>query len=67
MQEYEYKIAYAGDPAKALDVARMTLLAQGFEIASLSRGGLRAIGPGLNSTNQPALLRASVIMLVADS
>jgi hypothetical protein len=67
MQEYEYKIPYAGDPAEALDVAKITLLAQGFEIASLSRGELRAIGPGLNSTNQPALLRASVIMLVADS
>jgi len=67
MQEYEYKIPYAGDPAEALDVAKMTLLAQGFEIASLSRGELRAIGPGLNSTNQPALLGASEIMLVADS
>ncbi len=67
MQGYEYKIPYAGDPAKALDVARLTLLAQGFEIASLSRGELQAIGPGLNSTNQPALLGASEIMLVADS
>jgi hypothetical protein len=67
MQGYEYKIPYAGDPVEALDVAKSTLLAQGFEIASLSRGELRAIGPGLNSTNQPALLGASEIILVADS
>ena len=67
MREYEYKIPYAGDPAEALDVAKLTLLAQGFEIAPQSRGELRAIGPGLNNTNQPALLGASEIMLVADS
>ncbi len=42
MQEHEYQVPYAGDPDEALDIARSTLLAQGFEILSRSRRELRA-------------------------
>lgn len=50
---------FEGDPRDAFDVARTALLSQGFEILEDSASELCARGPGMHSTQQPALLGAS--------
>ncbi len=66
-KDHEYEIPFSGDPAAALEVARTGLLGQGFEIVDQSSGELRAIGPGMSSTNQPPLCGASEITFLAST
>ena len=63
--EHEYQTPFSGDPETALQVASTALIAQGFEITEKSADELRATGPGLSSTKQPALCGASEIVLRA--
>lgn len=58
-KRYEYSTPFRGDPGAALNLARTTLLAQGFEILPGSSAELRAEGPGMRSTRQSALLGVS--------
>lgn len=64
--DYQCEVVHAGDPSQALDLARQVLLGQGFEITDDARNTLRAVGPGLLSTTQAAVLGASEIALRAD-
>ncbi len=56
---YEYSTPFRGDPDAAFALAKTALLSQGFEILSGSSAELRARGPGMRSTRQPALLGVS--------
>ncbi len=58
-KRYEFTTAFRGDPERAFARAKEALLAQGFEILPGSSAELRATGPGMRSTRQPALLGAS--------
>jgi len=58
-KRYEYSTAFRGDPDRAFARAKDVLLAQGFEILPGSSAELRATGPGMRSTRQPALLGVS--------
>jgi hypothetical protein len=58
-KRYEYSTAFRGDSDLAFALAKDVLLAQGFEILPGSSAELRATGPGMRSTRQPALLGAS--------
>jgi hypothetical protein len=58
-KRYEYSTPFRGDPDVAFAFAKTTLLAQGFEILPGSSAELRATGPGMRSTRQPALLGVS--------
>ena len=60
---HDYVVPFAGDAAKAIDVARNTLLSLGFEITAERDGELAAAGPGMRSNREPALLGASIIHL----
>lgn len=60
---HEVSTPLAGDPAAALDVARIALLSLGFEILADSEAELCARGPGMQSNRQPALLGASELSL----
>jgi hypothetical protein len=55
-----------GSAEAALDVARTALLALGFEIVAEDAGQLHALGPGLQSNRQPALLGASELHIRLD-
>lgn len=56
---YEYSTPFRGNPDAAFAVAKTALLAQGFEILPGSSAELRAQGPGMQSTQQSALLGVS--------
>jgi hypothetical protein len=58
-KRYEYSTPFRGDPDAAFTLAKTALLAQGFEILPGSSAELRATGPGMRSTRQPALLGVS--------
>ncbi len=60
---YNYSVPFAGNAAKVLDVARTTLLSLGFEIQIDTPSELAARGPGMHSTQQPALLGATSVHL----
>ena len=59
--DHEYEVPFSGDPEAALEVGRTALLGHGFEIVDQSPGTLQALGPGMSSTNQPALCGVSEI------
>lgn len=72
--EYSKTVPFAGNKARALDVARSTFMSQGFQIVASSEVELRVTGPGLNSTRENPLrgvseasvfIRASVIEVKA--
>jgi len=58
-KRYECSTPFRGDPDAAFTLAKTALLAQGFEILPGSSAELRATGPGMRSTRQPALLGVS--------
>lgn len=58
-KEHRFSVPFRGNRSAAIDVARTTLLAVGFEITAESEGELQAEGPGLRSTRQSPLLGAS--------
>lgn len=58
-----YSVPFTGNAAKAMDVARNTLLSLGFEITADRDGMLIAEGPGMHSNQQPALMGATSIQL----
>ena len=60
---HTYSVPFTGDTAKAMDTARNTLLALGFEITHDRDGMLDAEGPGMHSNQQPTLLGATEIQL----
>lgn len=60
-KDHEYSVSFSGDPATAIEVARTALLGQGFEIVDYGRSEVRATGPGISSTEQPALCGVSEI------
>lgn len=60
---HEISVPLGGDPAAALDVARIALLSLGFEILADSEAELCARGPGMQSNRQPALLGATELSL----
>ena len=54
---------FRGPAGAALDVGRVALMSLGFEIKRFSDDELRAVGPGLRSTQQPALLGVSELRI----
>ena len=60
---YECCNPFRGDPDAAFSLAKTALLAQGFEILPGSSAELRAVGPGMHSTQQSALLGVSEFRL----
>ena len=56
---YECSNPFRGDPDTAFRLAKTALLALGFEILPGSSAELRAVGPGMRSTQQSALLGVS--------
>jgi hypothetical protein len=58
-KQFEYSAPFRGDPDAALSLAKASLLALGFEILPGSNAELRAVGPGMRTTQQPALLGVS--------
>lgn len=53
--EYAKSVPFSGRAAKALDIAKSTLLPLGFQVVSSSDYELRATGPGINSTRENPL------------
>jgi len=53
--EYAKTVPFTGKATTALNVARLTFLPLGFQIAANSDHGLRATGPGINSTRENPL------------
>ncbi|HUQ30681.1 MAG TPA: hypothetical protein VM095_01120, partial [Pyrinomonadaceae bacterium] len=62
--EYSKSVPFAGQGARALDVARSTFVGQGFQIAASSDYELRVVGPGMNSTREDPLKGVSEASLV---
>ena len=63
--EYSKTVPFTGKAAKALEVARLTFLPQGFQIVASTDYELRVTGPGLNSTRENPLrgiTEASIII-----
>ena len=54
---------FDGDPHTAFDLARTSLVFQGFEVLSESDTELRARGPGMHSNQQPPILGVSDLCL----
>lgn len=67
--EYSKTVPFAGNGAKALDVARAAFVGQSFQIVSSSDSELRVTGPGLSSTRENPLkgLSEASIVVRADS
>ena len=53
--EYSKTVPFTGKAAKALEVARATLLPHGFQIVASTDNELRVTGPGINSTRENPL------------
>ena len=49
---HRYSTPFSGDSAAAMDVGRIALLSQGFEIVSDTGSELHARGPGMHSNQQ---------------
>ncbi len=64
---YTFSEPYRGRAGAAFDVARPALLALGFDLRTESSSELHAKGPGMQSTQQPALLGVSAIRFVVAS
>src|ERR671933_179140 len=62
--EYAKTVPFTGRSAKALDIARSTLLPLGFQVVSSSDHELRATGPGINSTRENPLKGISEAAIV---
>ena len=63
--EYSKTVPFTGKAAKALEVARATLLPQGFQIVASTDYELRVAGPGMNGTRENPLrgiTEASIIV-----
>lgn len=65
-REYRYSVPFTGNPENAMSVARTSLLSLGFELSVNSEEELYAIGPGMQSNREPALLGVSKIRLRVD-
>jgi hypothetical protein len=66
-KEYRSSAPFNGDIEDAFNIARTSLLSLGFEISMPSKYELHAIGPGMHSNQQPALLGVSELKLHVDS
>ena len=64
---YECSTPLTGDAQAALDHGRNILASLGFRVSRKSDGELEAIGPGLNSSNQPPLLGATELTLAVSA
>jgi hypothetical protein len=62
--QYAASRSFRGDAERAFRLAESALTAIGFQITARTAGLLEAIGPGMNSSRQSALLGASRIRLV---
>ena len=56
---HEYQVPFRGNASAAFDVARTTLLSQGFEIVSESDTEMCARGPGMHSNQQSPIVGVS--------
>ncbi|HKC66238.1 MAG TPA: hypothetical protein VKB86_21515, partial [Pyrinomonadaceae bacterium] len=65
--EYAKTVPFTGRAAKALDIARSTLLPLGFQVTASSDYELRATGPGINSTRENPLKGISEAAIVVRS
>jgi hypothetical protein len=65
--EYARTVPFTGRAAKALDIAKSTLLPLGFQVVSSSDYELRATGPGINSTRENPLKGISEATIVVRS
>ena len=56
---HRYSTPFSGDSAAAMNIGRIALLSQGFEIVSDTGSELHARGPGMHSNQQPPLMGAT--------
>ena len=56
---HRYSTEFSGDANAAMDIGRIALLSQGFEIISDTGSELHARGPGMHSNQQPPLMGAT--------
>ena len=61
---HEYQVPFQGDVPAAFNVARTTLLSQGFEIVSESDSEMCARGPGMHSNQQSPIVGVSDFRLL---
>ncbi len=60
---YQTSIPFHGDADEAMKLAKTTLLSLGFEISNSTATELRVRGPGMHSSQQPALLGVTSLTL----
>lgn len=65
--EYAKTVPFTGKAATALNIARLTFLPLGFQIAASSDHELRATGPGVNSTRENPLKGISETTIIVRS
>ena len=61
--QYQYSVPFQGDARKAFNIALTSLISLGFEIDRSTDWELHAIGPGMHSNQQPALLGVTELTL----
>ncbi len=64
---YRFSTEFSGDASAAMDVGRIALLSQGFNILSDTGSELHAHGPGMHSNSQPALVGATDFIIQVGS
>ncbi len=62
---YEHRVPYTGSAEEAFGIAEKTLLPLGYKLEYQGSDTLDAVGPGMRSTKQPALLGATLLQFVA--
>ena len=64
---YRFSTEFSGDASAAMDVGRIALLSQGFNILSDTGSELHAHGPGMHSNSQPPLVGATDFIIQVGS
>ena len=62
---FECSAPFRGRAEAAFDLARTTLVSQGFQIESESHDEMKAVGPGMHSNHQPPIVGASRLQVRA--
>ena len=61
--QYAVSVPFSGDTDKAFSLAESALTALGFRLTERTTGSVELVGPGMNSTQQSALVGASRIQI----
>ncbi|MBC8353314.1 MAG: hypothetical protein H8E66_15050 [Planctomycetes bacterium] len=66
MTDYDRRVAFSGDAAKAFDTAQSVFINHGFLIVAKDSSSLEVQGPGMNNSKQHPLLGASRIRVFVE-